>query len=498
MGKIGRYEIVGPLATGGMAEIHLARLSGPSGFERPVVVKRLLPEAAQDAITESFLQEARLVARIRHANIVHVEDLGTDGDRPFLVMEYLEGESVANLMRRLLVRNEKLAPELAAFIIAEAAAGLHAAHELHDNDDKPLGLVHRDLSPNNVFVTYAGAVKVIDFGIAKQTSISERTSPGIVRGTMGYLAPEYVRGEPIDRRADIFALGILLYELLTGHRLFKRFTVAATVRAIVTDPITPPSRLRPDVSPALESVCLRALARDPGARFATAADLRRELLVVLRSATSEEPAADLSALMKGFFAERIEEKRALLRNVEAGSSVARIPVGEVDLKTDLPEVDATSDAWVTPALPPALAPVSSPAPIVEPPGAPSPPAFARPRALAAIVLLSSAAAIGLGFLIQRRAEPIHAVAPPAPAASEVAAPVPSSAPPPDPTPNAVEEAVVATSTSSARPVRRPTAPALRRPSPAPRATPVEPSPPSPPPPSPPEPTASARGYHRFQ
>src|SRR5262249_34122249 len=181
--RIGRYEIVAELASGGMAEILLARLVGPSGFERPVVLKRILPHLAREPeFVHMFLDEARIVAGITHPNVVQVQELGKDGNELFLAMEYLEGETLWGLMRRLAVRGERLDTPLAVRVIVQACAGLHAAHELVDADGHPVNLVHRDVSPQNLFITYAGQVKLLDFGIAKAADRITRTETGVLKG----------------------------------------------------------------------------------------------------------------------------------------------------------------------------------------------------------------------------------------------------------------------------------------------------------------------------
>src|SRR5258706_5437181 len=280
---VGRYAVVGRLAMGGMAEILLGRLLGPSGFERPVVIKRILPHLAeQTAFVEMFLDEARLAARIQHRNVVQVHELGREGRNLFIAMEYLEGENAAGLVRRSLVARSDLDCRHCAFIVAEAAAGLHAAHELRDPQGRPLGLVHRDVSPQNIFVSYAGGVKVLDFGIATAADRTTHTEVGQLKGKFEYMSPEQCRGGPIDRRRNVFALGIVLYELLTRRRLFKRSSKLAVLEAVCREPLVPPSKVVAGIPPVLEHVVMRALARNPDERFATAAEMRKELLAAMR------------------------------------------------------------------------------------------------------------------------------------------------------------------------------------------------------------------------
>jgi serine/threonine-protein kinase len=337
---IGRYEVVGHLAEGGMAEILLGRLVGPRGFEHPVVIKRILPHLARSKeFVDMFVDEARIVAAIRHPNVVAVHELGRDGDELFLVLEYLEGESVGSLVRRLWTRGEALDHRVAAHIIAQACAGLHAAHELTDEHGVVRDLVHRDVSPQNVFVTYAGDVKVLDFGIAKAAKRHTRTEAGQLKGKFGYMSPEQCHNKPLDRRSDIFALGTLLYELTTSRRLFKRESELDILKAITEQPIARPSTIAADYPPALEAICMRALERRRSARYETAADMRRDLLAAIHTLGVDRlPEEMLAKQMRVAFADRIEEKRELLRRVQSGSGVSHIPVSEADETVDLPGV----------------------------------------------------------------------------------------------------------------------------------------------------------------
>ncbi len=314
-----------------MAEILLGRLLGPSGFDRAVVIKRILPHLArQKQFQTMFLDEARIVASIAHPNVVSVLELGREGDEIFLVFEYLEGESLSALVRALVAKGATPELRLCAHILAEACAGLHAAHETSDSERGPTNLVHRDVSPQNLFLTYDGQVKVIDFGIATAADRVTRTETGQIKGKFEYMSPEHCRGEPLDRRSDIFSLGIVLFETTTGRRLFKRASAAATISAIAQDPVVPPSRLIEGYPLALESVCLKALARSRDERYASAAEMRRDLLVAMRGmpvakGASEDPAAALAQLMTEKFKGRLEEKREMLRRVRTGSQVTHVP-----------------------------------------------------------------------------------------------------------------------------------------------------------------------------
>lgn len=338
---IGRYEVVGRLAVGGMAEILLGRLRGPSGFERAVVIKRILAHLAeQPAFVDMFLDEARLAARIQHRNVVQVHELGQDGKNLFLTMEYLEGENAAGMVRRSLVLEKDIGAAMCAFVVAEACAGLHAAHELKDPEGRPLALVHRDISPQNIFVTYGGGVRVLDFGIAKAADRTAHTEVGQLKGKFEYMAPEQCRGKPIDRRADIFALGIVLYELLTRRRLFKRDTKLGVLEAVCRETPVPPSKVIEGCPEALDRVTMKALSKSADERYATAAEMRRDLMAVVREMLGpQDPEEVLVAMMQQLFADRIAEKNEMLRKVRAGGAVGAVPTAEADSAVEIPELE---------------------------------------------------------------------------------------------------------------------------------------------------------------
>jgi len=337
--RIGRYHVVGRLATGGMAEILLGKLLGPSGFERPVVIKRILPILAdQESFVKMFVDEARVVARISHPNVVQVLELGEERGELFIAMEYLEGETVLSMMRRHAKQRRRLDRFLGIHIATQVAAGLHAAHELRDDEGRPLSLVHRDVSPANLFVTYAGGVKILDFGVAKFNEQRTQTEAGQMKGKFAYMAPEQCLGEPVDRRADVFALGTVLYEMTTGKRLFSRDTSLLSMKAITEQRIPSPSEVVSDYPEALERVVMRALERDREARYPTAAAMRAELAEVARDLGAPALMEDrLAERMRELFPERLEEKRELLQRVKAGSEITRLPEVDVDILVELPD-----------------------------------------------------------------------------------------------------------------------------------------------------------------
>jgi serine/threonine protein kinase len=269
---LNRYEILARLASGGMAELFLARVASPSGVDRHVVLKRVLPDRAGDPhFAQMFLDEARLAAQLRHPNIAQVYDVGRLGSSHFFTMEYVHGENARSLLQRVHGLRRPIPLNHALTITAGAAAGLHHAHERIGPDRRPLDIVHRDVSPSNIMLGFEGAVKLLDFGVAKAIGRTAETRAGTVKGKIAYLSPEQCTGErPVDRRSDLFSLGICLYELLTVRRLFRRDTDFATMAAIVQEHVVPPSRLRGDVPPAIDHIVMTALAKDPDARFPTA------------------------------------------------------------------------------------------------------------------------------------------------------------------------------------------------------------------------------------
>jgi serine/threonine protein kinase/ABC-type branched-subunit amino acid transport system substrate-binding protein len=276
--QFGKYVLVQKLAEGGMAEIFLAKQIGVEGFERNVVIKRMLSHlSSQPEFVDMFLDEARLAARLTHPNIIPIYDLGQAEGSFYICMEYLPGEDLAWILRHARNTNRQLPIGVAVRILADAARGLHYAHEFAGDDGRPMNVVHRDVSPGNIFVGYAGEVKVLDFGIAKAESRVTSTNIGTIKGKALYMSPEQSLAEPIDRRADVFSLGVTLYEALTVSRPFARDSAAAVVDAVVRGEFDPPRKRRPELPADLERVVLRAMARKPEERFATCAQMADEL-----------------------------------------------------------------------------------------------------------------------------------------------------------------------------------------------------------------------------
>ncbi|HET9987300.1 MAG TPA: serine/threonine-protein kinase, partial [Kofleriaceae bacterium] len=272
------YAILAKLATGGMAELFLARTASSAGVERYVVLKRVLPHRLHDHhFVSMFLDEARLAAQLQHPNIAQVFDTGKLGDSYFFSMEYVHGETVRELAYRAYELGEAIPLGCVLTIAASAAAGLHHAHERLGLDGTPLGIVHRDVSPSNLMVSYEGNVKLVDFGVAKMTDRTVETQTGTVKGKISYLSPEQCRGRVADRRSDLFSLGIVLWELLVGDRLYKRDSDYDAMETIVHELPAPPSQFRAEVPAELDAVVMKLLAKAPGDRYQTADELYDEL-----------------------------------------------------------------------------------------------------------------------------------------------------------------------------------------------------------------------------
>ena len=272
--KVGRYEVISHLATGGMAQIYLARQSGLGSFERHVVLKTILRERASDhRFVTMFLDEAKLAATLNHQNVAQVYEVDQADGAYFMAMEYVHGENARAILETSLRRGWTIPLELAVMIISGAAAGLHHAHERRGKNGAPLNIVHRDVSPANIMVGYDGSVKVLDFGIAKAEERATKTVGGTIKGKYGYMSPEQCKGKQIDRRSDIFALGIVLYELTTLRRAFKGNDDFETMKRIVAGDVVLPTVAVPGYPRELEAIVLTAMANDPNARFQTAQEL---------------------------------------------------------------------------------------------------------------------------------------------------------------------------------------------------------------------------------
>jgi len=310
---LGRYRVVDEIGVGGMASVHLARMDGPGGFQKWVAIKRIHPHLVEDdQFVDMFLDEARIAAGINHANVAQVFDLGKDDNTYWIAMEYLHGEPLREVMRRVEERGQRVPVELAARICADAADGLHAAHELRGKNGQLLGLVHRDVTPHNLFVTYDGYTKVVDFGIAKVADRLSQTKAGTLKGKLAYMSPEQVRGAEVDRTTDIFALGVVLWELTTNQRLFRMETDLDTLEKVQACVVPPPSTVIPGYPPELEMVVLKALAKRKQDRFQTAREFSRALQGFLMRQGAMVGPEEVSSYVRAVFGDRIQKREAHL------------------------------------------------------------------------------------------------------------------------------------------------------------------------------------------
>jgi serine/threonine-protein kinase len=317
----GRYRLLATLGRGGMADVYLGAAAGPAGFNKLVVIKRLRGGSDDLGLVEMFLDEARLAARLNHPNIVHTYEVDASPDGYLLVMEYLEGQSMRRMAKALRARDGRFDPVLAAHLISEVLEGLQYVHEMRDYDGSPLGIVHRDVSPQNLFVTYDGTVKVLDFGIAKGALNVTDTQSGVLKGKVSYMAPEQINGDAVDRRADIFSAGVVLWELLTGEKLFKG-DVVETLRSVMSSPIRPPSSLARGIDPELDRIVMTALARFPSERFHTALDMNKALSALVRGTGRIIRREDVAAQMQEVFGDARETMARTVQMYMASRSAA--------------------------------------------------------------------------------------------------------------------------------------------------------------------------------
>ncbi|MEM6789324.1 MAG: serine/threonine-protein kinase [Myxococcota bacterium] len=307
---LGKYKLIAELGRGGMAEVFLAVVQGPAGFNKLMVVKRLRPNLAEEPeFLEMFMDEARLAAKLSHPNIVQTMEVGEDDGQFYISMEYLQGQPLNRILRRC----PDVTPTMVLRVLADALEGLHAAHELRDFNGRPLLVVHRDATPHNIFLTYPGQVKVVDFGIAKAAVSVAETRTGVLKGKVAYMAPEQARGEPVDRRADIFSLGCCLWEAVAQQRIWHGKSDIQILNAMMGEaPIPSPRTVRPDVDPTLERIVMTCLAMAPEGRFATARDLRVALTKYLDGTGDRTTPRDAAVLVAARFADEREKLRGLI------------------------------------------------------------------------------------------------------------------------------------------------------------------------------------------
>jgi serine/threonine-protein kinase len=329
------YRLIAEIGRGGMADIFLAVARGPAGFNKLVVVKKTRRDlVAEGDVLAMFLDEARLAARMNHPNVVQTHEIGQEGDGYFIAMEYLDGQPFSRVLSRL-QRRVPLALQIR--VLTDTLAGLHHAHELRDFDGTALNVVHRDATPQNVFITYDGSIKVVDFGIAKALDSSAQTSLGVVKGKVTYMSPEQVRGEPLDRRTDVFAVGVMLWEAIAGRRMWDGLPEPTVVHELMYDHVPSIRAAAPGVPPALAAICDRAVAPQREQRHGSALELHRDLEGYLRSTGEPASAREVGE----FIAQAFESERQRVRGIIESQlhDVRWTGVHARSTTSDLPTID---------------------------------------------------------------------------------------------------------------------------------------------------------------
>jgi serine/threonine-protein kinase len=363
--NLGKYRIIAELGHGGMADVFLAMVAGPlgSGFSKLAVVKRLRPNLVEDPdFIAMLVDEARISARLNHSNVVQTLEVDVDNGEYFIAMEFLDGQPLHRLQRRALRNGKPLSALHQYIIVADALAGLEHAHELCDYDGSPMGIVHRDVTPQNIFVTYDGQVKVVDFGIAKAAGRASETQQGIVKGKVRYMSPEQATGQYVDRRSDVFAAGVLLWEAATGQRFWEGTDEVAIIHALLGGEYdASPRSVDASVPPAIDAMCRKAMAFHPSDRYATAADLRADLESFLADSVVLARRS-LGPLVSELFA---KERRKLREVIEASSKANVEPMSLVTFTSA-----SGSQALSVSSFPPPRMILSTPPPALVPSLAP--------------------------------------------------------------------------------------------------------------------------------
>jgi serine/threonine-protein kinase len=335
--RVGRYRVLSELGRGGMANVYLAVAQGPGGVNKLVVLKALLPELANESESLTmFLDEARLAAQLNHPNVVQTYEVGKEGDRHVMVMEYLEGQSLSAIVKRGDLVGEPMPLKLQLRVIMSVLEGLSYAHDLSAYDGKPLHLVHRDISPQNVFVTYDGQVKVLDFGIAKAASSSTHTQAGVIKGKLAYMAPEQIVANAIDHRADLYSIGCMLWAAATGRKLWKDTPDVQVMRRVMQGDVPPPQSYNPGCDSELNHIVMKALAWQREERYQSAHELQQDIDAYCDRYTGEARQKDLASFVSKLFAETraelkslIERKVNLAANEESMSPLSSMVVSQV-------------------------------------------------------------------------------------------------------------------------------------------------------------------------
>ncbi len=410
---VGRYAVYDEISSGGMGSVNYGRLLGPVGFSRTVAIKRLHAQFVKDPeFVSMFIDEARLAARIRHPNVVQTTDVVALEDEIFLVMEFVQGESLSKLWRAASAKGGRIPPEVVSTVMVGVLHGLHAAHEATNERGELLHIVHRDVSPQNILVGADGVPRVIDFGIAKASGRAVSTRDGQLKGKLAYMAPEQLRSQPVDRRADIFAAGIVLWEMLTGKRLFAAESEGAVVTKVLELLVEPPSATSPDVPTEVDAIVQKALAREPAERFETAEAMALALEVALTMASNTRVARFVAELAGAALQKRAKAVAAIEESSD--NRVRALDSAPTLDPSDVIDAEKTrSDTFVeAPVTQPSSMSVSGPALLAA--AAPRPRIAAFVIAGALLVGILVAGFIGIRSLTDSRsvaAEPTSALPP---------------------------------------------------------------------------------------
>ncbi len=350
--RLGKYVILGRLGAGGMGKIYLAFLPGPAGIEKLVVIKRLHSHLTGDRLlVESFLDEARLAMAISHPNVVHTYDVGEVDGRYYMAMEHIDGQNLGALLRTSKRAGKYPESSLWAGMFCAALDGLHAAHTARDARGRPLNIIHRDVSPQNILISYDGTPKLVDFGIAKAAMRINETDAGVLKGKYAYMSPEQCEAKDLDPRSDVFSAGVVFWEMLAGRRLYKSQHVVKSIDRILREPPITPVKYNADCDEKLAAIAVKALAKDPDERFSSADEFREAIEDALLAAGQRYRRGDLSALMRELFGDVIDRQRQLLDRVLSGEAVQ----GDDD-DEDGAEGDSESDLLVPNLVPPGQEP----------------------------------------------------------------------------------------------------------------------------------------------
>jgi eukaryotic-like serine/threonine-protein kinase len=453
---VGRYAIYGEIAMGGMATVHYGRLLGPVGFARTVAIKRLHPQFARDPeFVAMFLDEARLAARIQHPNVCATLDIVTAQGELLVVLEYLRGETLARLMRNTRQAEQPIEPAIAASIVAGTLHGLHAAHEAHNERGVKLGIVHRDVSPQNILVGVDGVSRVLDFGVAKAAGRLHTTQEAKVKGKLPYMAPEQLRGGEVDRQSDVYSAAVCLWEALAGRKLFAADNEGLLLQQVLLSPIDPPSKYVSNLPYDLEEVVMRGLERDKSKRFASA----KEMALALQRAIPPALSSDVGEWVESIAENALSQRAARITQIE--SSDPDIPAFK-DLASELArsgEMSAAAEAPVSGSQSSQLSNISA---IAKDGSASTSPERSRKRLFIGVGSAVALSAIGLVVILSAASGSRSAASAPseAPASAAMEAPTPPAtephptaapAPLPPPTTTSDEKPVVTKAPAANKP-----------------------------------------------